>query len=161
MCPYELRQSIRCPKKYGESTKRRTFTPGHSLEDPFQQRETDPQKPLEDRYIRNAAVIPDLGPPCGGGSDDGAEATPGAPLLIHGFTVPQYQQVYRSVVGPLLPCPRGKPAAYSLELGRVIKERLFGEVACPLLQDSEKSDGRVEVTERFCVLRPAPHIDVD
>lgn len=168
MRPYGLRRSIRCPKKYGETIKERKYmlAPRYDLDlVSEQQSEADPQKPLDDRYMRNAAILPDLKQP----HSDGALATeertvstrqPG-PLMIHGFTVPEYQQTYHSVVDPLLFRPCGKLAAYSLELGRNIKEHLFKELAYPTLQISEQPKRKVEVMERFCVLRPTPFIDID
>lgn len=167
MRPYGLRRSIRCPKKYGETIKERKYmlAPSYDLDLPCEQSEADPQKPLHDRYIRNAAVLPDL-------HSDGGFATkkrtsssvstsqPG-PLMIHGFTIPEYQQTYHTVVDPLLFSPCGKLPAYSLELGRHIKEQLFEELAYPTLQISEQPNGKVEVTERFCVLRPTPFIEID
>ena len=144
------------------------LAPSHILDFVHEQRETQSQKPLDDRYIRNAAVIPNLklSPDEGALSPEERTSTcvsstkPGF-VMIHGFTVPEYQQTYHSVVDPLLFSPCGKLTAYSLELGRNIKEQMFKELAYPTLQISEKPNGRVEVMERFCVLRPTPFIDVD
>ncbi|XP_029301846.1 uncharacterized protein C22orf31-like [Cottoperca gobio] len=163
MRPYGLRRSIRCPKKYGETIKERKYmlAPCYDLDLVCEQSEADPQKPLDDRYTRNAAVLPDLKLPHSDGGLPAEERTsssmspiqPG-PLMIHGFTVPEFQQTYHSVVDPLLFRPCGKLAAYSLELGRNIKDHLFQELAYPTLQISEQPTRRVEVMERFCVLRP-------
>lgn len=163
MCPYGLRQSIRCPKKYGETITERKYVlvPRSDLDVAFDG--ADSQKPLHQRYIRNAAVLPEPAPrhaddkatPCGV-----SQCQPG-PLLIHGFTVAEYQCTYHAVVDPLLFTPCGKPRTYSLELGRHVKEHLFAELAYPTLQISEGPNGEVGVTERFCVLRPPPVIDVD
>ena len=167
MRPYGLRQSIRCPKKYGETIKERKYmlAPTNDLDLVCEKSEADPQKPLEDRYIRNAAVLPDLNVPHNIGALTTEERTVSAsqpgPLMIHGFTIPEYQQTYHSVVDPLLFSPSWKLAAYSLELGRHIKEHLFKELAYPTLQISEQPNGKVEVIERFCVLRPTPFIDID
>lgn len=167
MRPYGLRRSIRCPKKYGETIKERKYmlAPSYDLDLACEQSEADPQKPLHDRYIRNAAVLPDLH--SDGGfttkkrtSSSMSTSQPG-PLMIHGFTIPEYQQTYHTVVDPLLFSPRGKLTAYGLELGRHIKEQLFEELAYPTLQISEQPNGKVEVTERFCVLRPTPFIEID
>lgn len=150
MCPYGLRQIIRCPQKYGENNVERTNS------------SADPQKPLDERHIKNAAVIPDLRRPSTTRAVPAEErTTASSPLMIHGFTLPDYQQVYHSVVDPLLLSPCGKPKAYSLELGRTIKEYLFQELACPSLQISEHPNGEVEVEERFCLLRSTPLIDLD
>lgn len=140
----------------------------HDLDLECEPSEQRPKKPLDDRYIRNAAVLPDLIAPCGSGAQSTTQRTststsvsqPG-PLMIHGFTVPEYQQTFHSVVDPLLYDPCGTLVAYSLELGRSIKEHLFEELAYPTLEISEQPDGKVEVMERFCVLRPTPFIDVD
>lgn len=129
----------------------------------FEQNGARSQQPLHQRYVRNAAVLPELALPR---ADD--EETPGGvskcqtgPLMIHGFTVPEYQHTYHTVVDPLLFKPCGKPRTYSLELGRRIKEHLFAELSYPTLQMSERPHGEVEVLERFCVLRPPPVIDID
>ncbi|XP_060902428.1 uncharacterized protein C22orf31-like [Labrus mixtus] len=167
MRPYGLRQSIRCPKKYGETVKERKYmvAPPCYLDFVCEQNEVDPQKPLDDRYKRNTAVPPDLKPPHRDtvltNEDRTLTSQPAGPLLIHGFTVPEYQQTYHSVVDPLLVSPCGKLTAYSVELGRNIKEHLFEELAYPTLQISEQTDGKVEVLERFCVLRATPFINID
>lgn len=124
----------------------------------FEPRETDPGKPIDDRYVKNAAFIPDLPPRREIIRTE--ERTPGGDLRIHGFTAPDYQQVYHTVVDPLL-TPDGKLTPYSLELGLTIKEQLFQELAYPCLQTSHGSDGKVEVTESFCLLRPTPHFNLD
>lgn len=163
MRPYDLRQSIRCPKKYGETIKERQcmLAPRYKSDIMCEQREVDQQKPLDSRYIRNAAVIPDLNLPHRTRCVSNEEKTSSGDLMMHGFTVPDYQQTYHSVVDPLLLSPSGQRTAYSLKLGHTIKEHLFEELAYPKLQVSEHPNGKVEVTERFCVLRPTPYIDVD
>lgn len=164
MRPYGLRQIIRCPKKYGETIKERKYksAPGYDSDFLSEQREADPQKPLDDRYIKNAAVIPDLSAlPHIPRVVTTEERTSSSALMIHGFTVPDYQQTYHSVVDPLLFSSCGKQIPYSLELGQTIKERLFEELAYPLHQITEHPNGKLEVTERFCVLRPTPYIDID
>lgn len=170
MRPYGLRQSIRCPKKYGETIKERksVLATNYDLDIVCGQSEVDSHKPLHDRYLRNAAIVPDLNLPHSDrvlaaeerASSSMSSSQPGL-LMIHGFTVPEYQQTYHSVVDPLLFRPCGKLAAYSLELGRNIKEHLFKELAYPTLQISEQPNGKVEVMERFCVLRPTPFIHID
>lgn len=168
---YGLRRSIRCPKKYGETTKERSYTlaPSNDLDAGSVRSEADSQQtPLDDRHIRNAAVLPDFHLPQSDkaltfkddSSSDVPTSQPG-PLMIHGFTVPEYQHAYCSVVDPLLVSPCGELRAYSLDLGRTIKEHLFEELAYPTLEISEPTVGKVEVMERFCVLRPTPCIDID
>lgn len=128
----------------------------------FEPRETDPNKPIDDRYIKNAALIPDHSDlPPSRETVRKEEKTPSGHLIIHGFTAPDYQQMYHAVVDPLLLRPNGKLAPYSLELGLTIKEHLFQELAYPSLQTSHSPDGKMEVTESFCLLRPTPHIDLD
>lgn len=170
MCPYGLRRSIRCPKKYGETIKERkcTLVPSFNLDLVCEQSEADAQKPLDDRHIKNAAILPNLKQHHGNGAlknEDRISSSESAghtgPLMIHGFTVPEYQQTYHSVVDPLLFSACRKPAAYSLQLGQNIKEHLFRELAYPTLQISEQPNGKLEVTERFCVLRPTPFFDID
>lgn len=133
--------------------------PAYSLDLMFEQR--DPQKPLEERYIRNAAVIPELTDLPRGGAEDVSteEKSYGGPLMIHGYTVEDYQRTYHSVVDPVLYRPCRKLAPYSLALGFTIKEQLFKELAYPSLHILERPDGKVEVTEQFCILRPTPFID--
>lgn len=171
MRPYGLRQSIRCPKKYGETITNRKYmlAPRCSAGTDCEQRVVDPHRPPHDRYIRNAAVLPDLhsdrperaAKPRGSARCVPSAQPPPQPLMIHGFTAPEYRQTYHAVVDPLLLSAGGRALAYSLELGRLIKEHLFEELAYPTLQISEESSGKVEVTERFCVLRPTPVIHVD
>lgn len=170
MRPYGLRRSIRCPKKYGETIKERKYmlAPSYDLDLVCEQSEANPQKSLDDRHIKNAAILPNLKLPHSNGALTTEERTsnsvstsqPG-PLMIHGFTVPEYQQTYHSVVDPLLFSACGKLTAYSLKLGHNIKEHLFKELAYPTLQISEQPNGKLEVMERFCVLRPTPFIDID
>ncbi len=144
------------------------LAPSYDLDLVREQSEADPQKPLDDRHIKNAAILPNLKLPHSDGALTAEERTsnnvstsqPGS-LMIHGFTVPEYQQTYHSVVDPLLFSPCGKLTAYSLNLGRNIKEHLFKELAYPTLQISEQPNGKLEVMERFCVLRPTPFIDLD
>lgn len=160
MRSYELRQSIRCPKKYGETIKERKITLAPAFSVDLMLEQWDPQRPLDERYIRNAAVLPELsGLPRGGEGVGGEGTSSGGALTIHGYTVADYQQTYRSVVDPVLYRPCGTLEPYSLDLGFAIKEQLFEQLAYPTLQVSERVDGKVEVTERFCVLRPTPFID--
>nr|XP_020852397.1 uncharacterized protein C22orf31 homolog [Phascolarctos cinereus] len=50
-------------------------------------------------------------------------------LVIHGLSAEQYTALYHSVVEPLLWNTSGTPKRYSLELGKVIKQRLW-EALC-------------------------------
>ncbi|XP_008307360.1 uncharacterized protein C22orf31 [Cynoglossus semilaevis] len=166
MCPYGLRQSIRCPSKYGEIVKERTPTLSSNQQLDFvaAKREEWPETPLDNRYIKNAAVLPGLKDEALSSEErTSSSVVTSQPeiLLIHGFTVPEYQHIYHSVVDPLLLDPHGEPAVYSLELGRHIKEQLFSELAYPTFQMTEQPSGRVAVLERFCVLRSTPVIDIE
>ncbi|XP_014888979.1 uncharacterized protein C22orf31 isoform X1 [Poecilia latipinna] len=161
MLPYELRQSIRCPKKYGQTVKERNFLLAPPFGSELMFEEHDAEKPLDERYIRNAAVIPDLSDQLCSAEAVETEETSGAALTIHGYSVEDFQKTYHSVVDPLLYRPCGKLKPYSLELGFTIKEHLLDGLAYPTLEISERPDGKMEVTERFCVLRSPPYIDVD
>ncbi|XP_056467138.1 uncharacterized protein LOC130405873 isoform X1 [Gadus chalcogrammus] len=169
MCPYGLRRSIRCPKKYGDAIKERPDMLSVTCDlDPLlvpPQRKANIPRPTAERFSRNAAVLPDVRHSQGSPTAEAAREEPTLttngrttePLVIHGYAVPEYQLAYHSVVDSLLPPGQ----TYSLELGRTIKEHLFEELAYPTLHISEQADGRMEVVERFCVLRPTPYIAVD
>lgn len=167
MCPYGLRQSIRCPKKYGETVKERKYmlVPRFDLDGLVlsERNGAGSQKPLHERYIWNAAVVPGLTVTAADHkkTPSSVSKSQSGPLMIHGFTVAEYQHAYHTVVDPLLFDPCGKARPYSLELGRHIKEHLFAELAYPTHQLLEKPNGEVEVMERFCVLRAPPTIDID
>ncbi|KAG7282527.1 hypothetical protein CRUP_020242 [Coryphaenoides rupestris] len=171
MRPYGLRRSIRCPKKYGDGIKERPDMPAVTcdLDTPVPAAQTQPifPRPAPERFARNAAALPDLEPSLsspGRAQEESSSSTvtsggpPPEPMVIHGYTVAEYQCAYHSVVDPLLRAPCGETAAYSLELGRAIKERLFQELAYPTLAVLEQPGGRVAVVERFCVMRSAPRI---
>ncbi|XP_057694563.1 uncharacterized protein C22orf31-like [Corythoichthys intestinalis] len=171
MSSYGLRPHIRRPKKYGDATKERSYmlAPKKNLDWWNEDEEACVQRRLDDRYRRNAAILPDLhvnfgdkaqGDICSK-SDLTCESEPETGLLmIHGFTVSEYQNLYHLVVDPLLLSPSGKPYSYSLELGRTIKEHLFTELAYPMLEIFESQE-TVNVVERFCLLRTTPNIDMD
>lgn len=139
------------------------LVPQFDLDIAFEQNGAESQRPPQERYIRNAAVLPEFRPAHTGDKKppNSASKCQAGTLMIHGFTVPEYQHIYHTVVDPLLFNPCGKPRTYSLELGRRVKEHLFAELAYPTLQMSEQPNGEVEVIERFCVLRPPPVIDMD
>jgi len=166
--PYGLRRSIRCPKKYGDGIKERPDMPAVTCD--LDTSQLIFPRPAPERFTRNAAVLPDLEPSPGSpgrAQEESSPVTSGGgppppePMVIHGYTVAEYQCAYHSVVDPLLSAPCGETAAYSLELGRAIKERLFQELAYPTLAVLEQPGGRVAVVERFCVMRSAPRIAVD
>ena len=126
--------------------------------------------PLDERYIKNAAVLPDLCQPSPPATSSAhASSTSGGapqdePLLTHGHTVKEYQAIYHSVVDPMLKTRSGKTRPYSLELGHGIKQRLWEKLFCPTLIETEDADGRVHIFEahRSPTLKSyAPQIDVD
>ena len=90
----------------------------------------------EERFIKNAAVLPDR---C---SDDeqyssretltrAASESVDEPLLIHGRSVTEYQQLFHSIVDPMMHHANGTPLEYTMELGREIKQKLWEAVSGP------------------------------
>ncbi|XP_063070725.1 uncharacterized protein LOC134461812 [Engraulis encrasicolus] len=132
------------------------------------------KEPLDERYIKNAAVLPDLRQPtpapappqtftpkpsCSNGS-----LAQEVPLKIHGYSVEHFKRIYHSVVDPKLTTKSGNPRPYGLEMGRVIKQRMWETFNCPSFVETEAADGRVWISEAYCSpnLKPhAPLIDVD
>ena len=124
-----------------------------------------------ERYIINAAVLPDFRQPAP------REATPSShigpvngsqpvdePLLIHGHSMEDYRRMYQSVVDPMLKMRYGQPRSYHLQMGRVIKQRLWEEPNCPTLLETEDAGGRLWISESYCspTLKCfAPLIEVD
>ncbi|KAK0137233.1 hypothetical protein N1851_026572 [Merluccius polli] len=94
-----------------------------------------PEEPLEERYVRNAAVLPDWrprrSPSPDGGSGSGVSRAAEEPLRINGLAVEEYQSLYHSVVDPLLVSATGEPRNYTLALGRRIKEQLWRALYSP------------------------------
>ncbi|TTA69420.1 hypothetical protein Baya_14347 [Bagarius yarrelli] len=66
------------------------------------------------------------------------------PLMIHGLSIPEYQDVYHSVVDPKIVTSTGRPLCYSRELGRRIKQ-------CPAFKKEKQGHGNEQVhyTEKF------------
>ncbi|XP_048109214.1 uncharacterized protein LOC125301016 [Alosa alosa] len=126
-------------------------------------------EPLEERYIKNAAVLPDLRPlppvaPSSAQSSSLLSAALSEPLLIHGHTVVDFQAIYHSVVDPMLKTKSGNARQYNLGMGRAIKQRLWERMSCPTLVETVDADGRVHITESFStptLKSYAPQIDVD
>ncbi|XP_063070039.1 uncharacterized protein LOC134461198 [Engraulis encrasicolus] len=132
------------------------------------------KEPLDERYIKNAAVLPDLHQPtpapappqtltpkpsCSNGPLAQEE-----PLQIHGYSVEHFKRIYHSVVDPKLTTKSGNPRPYGLEMGRVIKQRMWETFNCPSFVETEDADGRVWISEAYCspnLKRHAPLIDVD
>ncbi|KAL0162036.1 hypothetical protein M9458_041432, partial [Cirrhinus mrigala] len=88
---------------------------------------------LEERYIKNAAVLPDVCP--------AASVSPVTPLCQH-EDVQGYQDIYRFVAEPVMKTRCGRRRPYSLELGLNIKQRLWKTLSCPSLVETEQPDGR-------------------
>ncbi|XP_067400522.1 uncharacterized protein [Emydura macquarii macquarii] len=83
-------------------------------------------------------------------------------LRIHGLSLSQYRQLFRSLVeqelGP------AEPAAHGLEWARRIKEQLFYAVGCPRYRQLVGPNGRVRVVEylpRSGHKQAPPHYDID
>ncbi|XP_063044293.1 uncharacterized protein LOC134438615 [Engraulis encrasicolus] len=143
-------------------------------EDALQSSLRQMKEPLDERYIKNAAVLPDLRlqtsapappqtltpkPSCSNGSLAQEE-----PLKIHGCNVEDFKRIYHSVVDPKLTTKSGNPRPYGLQMGRVIKQRMWETFNCPSFVETEAADGRVWISEAYCSpnLKPhAPLIDVD
>ncbi|RXN07944.1 putative protein C22orf31-like protein [Labeo rohita] len=122
-------------------------------------------KGLEKRYVKNAAVIPDIQPAVS--SVDVCQAPlcqQEEPISIHGHSVQAYQDVYRSVAEPMIQTRCGRRRPYSLELGLKIKQRLWEKLNCPSLLETEQPAGRVLITERFSKtsrsIAPRIHVDI-
>ncbi|KAL0179332.1 hypothetical protein M9458_024774 [Cirrhinus mrigala] len=117
---------------------------------------------LEERYMKNAAVLPDIHP----AASDSSE-TPlcqqEESVSIHGHSVQGYQDIYHSVAEPLMKIRSGRRRPYSLELGLTIKQCLWEKLSCPSLVETEQPDGRILITESFSTNNRsfAPRIDVD
>ncbi|KAL1248801.1 hypothetical protein QQF64_022119 [Cirrhinus molitorella] len=115
---------------------------------------------LEERYVKNAAVLPDIHPAT---EDVCLESLcqQEEPISIHGCSVQSYQDIYRSVE-PMMKTRCGRQRPYSLELGLKIKQRLWETLNCPSLLETEQPDGHILVTESFTTGRSfAPRIHVD
>ncbi|XP_063052093.1 uncharacterized protein LOC134446713 isoform X2 [Engraulis encrasicolus] len=87
-----------------------------------------------------------------------------SPLRMHGLSVEDYRRVYHSVVDPMLCTASGNPQRPNLELGRVIKQRLWERLFCPQLHEEVGPDGRVTITETFNhppYYTHAPHVELD
>ncbi|XP_041967916.1 uncharacterized protein LOC121724970 [Alosa sapidissima] len=126
-------------------------------------------EPVEERYIKNAAVLPDLRPlppvaPSSAQSSSLLCAALSEPLLIHGHSVEDYQAIYHAVVDPMLKTKSGNARQYNLGMGRAIKQRLWERMSCPTFVETVDVDGRVHITESFStptLKSYAPQIDVD
>ncbi|KAL2083956.1 hypothetical protein ACEWY4_019474 [Coilia grayii] len=126
-------------------------------------------QPVEEDFIENAAVLPDLRPlppvaaplPQSCSVHSGAQS---AGLLMHGHAQKKYRALYRSVVDWMR---KSKPAnghPYNIALGRSIKQALWEKLSRPSFEEKVDGDGRVTFIETFSSPTPnscAPNIDVD
>ncbi|KAL2087871.1 hypothetical protein ACEWY4_016699 [Coilia grayii] len=130
------------------------------------------KEPLDERYVKNAAVLPDLRKPTPAPtpiptpkpSFSNGPLPQEEPVKIHGYNVENFKRIYHSVVDPKLTTKSGNPRPYGLQMGRVIKQRMWEKFQCPSFLETEGADGRVWISESYCspTLEPyAPVIDVD
>ncbi len=123
-------------------------------------------KGLEERYMKNAAFLPDIQPAASVSSVDACRAPlrqQEEPVSIHGHSIQSYQDIYRSVAEPMMKTCCGWHRPYSLELGLKIKQRLWETLSCPSLLEIEQPEGHILITESFLTTSRsfAPRIDVD
>nr|XP_025123198.1 uncharacterized protein C22orf31 homolog [Bubalus bubalis] len=90
---------------------------------------------LESRYAEHVAATQALPRDMGTASWKGRASLPETrkrqqlsedALVIHGLPTESYRALYHSVVEPMLWNPSGTPKRYSLELGKAIKQKLWG-----------------------------------
>uniref|UniRef100_A0A671K551 Uncharacterized protein n=1 Tax=Sinocyclocheilus anshuiensis TaxID=1608454 RepID=A0A671K551_9TELE len=123
-------------------------------------------KGLEERYMKNAAVLPDIQPAASVSSVDVCRAPlrqQEEPVSIHGHSIQGYQDIYCSVAEPMMKTCCGWHHPYSLELGLKIKQRLWETLSCPSLLEAKQPEGYILITESFSTTSRsfAPRIDVD
>lgn len=129
------------------------------------------KEPLEEQYIYNAAVLPDLRPfPTPALASVPQETSNSGrliqvpPLQTHALKIEEYQSIYHSVVGSVLRTPSGQTRPCSLKLGRRIKQRLWEALCCPSLRVEVLPERRLHITESFsrATLKSfAPRFDLD
>nr|XP_021328220.1 uncharacterized protein LOC110438941 [Danio rerio] len=112
---------------------------------------------LEDKHLRNAAVLPVLRPAASVSTV--GECRQEEPLSIHGRSVQEYQHIYRCVMDSTM--KKRRRSRYSLQQGLEIKQRLWEKLDRPALLETEMPDGRVVITEIRSGSSLAPHIKVD
>ncbi|KAL2087820.1 hypothetical protein ACEWY4_016648 [Coilia grayii] len=126
-------------------------------------------QPVEDDYIKNAAVLPDLRPlppmattlPQSCSIPSAAQSTP---LLMHGHTPDKYRAIYHSIVDAMRTTKPGNACPYNIGLGRSIKQALWEKLSCPSFEENVNDNGRVTFTETFSsptLNSFAPNINVD
>ncbi|XP_063057671.1 uncharacterized protein LOC134451272 [Engraulis encrasicolus] len=130
------------------------------------------KEPLDERYIKNAAVLPDLRQPTSAPASiqnlkpsfSNGPQLQEEPLRIHGYNVEDFKRIYHSVVDPKLTTKSGNACRYDLQMGRVIKQRMWEKFNCPSFVETVDADGRVQISESYCspTLKPhAPVFEVD
>ncbi|KAF7690944.1 hypothetical protein HF521_011241 [Silurus meridionalis] len=98
----------------------------------------------EERYIKNAAVLPEFRPrPAAFASSaplrkSNAASLRETPLKIHNLSIPEHQRLYHSVVDMMLVKLNGEPHVYSMQLGLRIKQRLWRALKCPSIIESRQ-----------------------
>ncbi|KAK2908808.1 hypothetical protein Q8A67_004645 [Cirrhinus molitorella] len=120
-------------------------------------------KGLEERYLKNAAVLPTIRPAASVDACQAPVCQQEEPVFIHGYNVQGYQDIYRSVAEPMMKTHDGRHRPYSLKLGLKIKQRLWEKLSCPSLLEMEQPDGRILINESFSTTNRsvAPQIHVD
>lgn len=111
---------------------------------------------LEERYLRNAAVLPVLRSAASVSS--AVECPQEEPLSIHGRSVQDFQHIYFSVMGST---KKRRASRYSLQQGLEIKQRLWEKLDRPALEETEQPDGLVIITESRSESSVAPRFRVD
>ena len=111
---------------------------------------------VEQRHLRNAAVLPALRPAAS--VSPVGECPQEEPLSIHGRSVQEFQTVYHSVMDSPV---RKRAGRYTLQHGLEVKQRLWEKLDRPALQETELPDGRVVITEVRSGSSVPPHIVVD
>ncbi|XP_042075826.1 uncharacterized protein LOC121814368 isoform X2 [Haplochromis burtoni] len=118
-----------------------------------------------DTFTRPSATIPDSElPPVSNTAHNLRPSTvaprPDSPLMIHNRSVEEYQQVYHEVVDDMLRDENGQLRPYSLELGRLIKKKLWERLNRPTMIMSIDEDGRLHVDVSYGAEECPPEFNV-
>ncbi|XP_010827019.1 PREDICTED: uncharacterized protein C22orf31 homolog [Bison bison bison] len=134
------RNSISCKSKQpaGQrpgSLRRRKPAGGVESKESSKEKKATVCQDLESRYAEHVAATQALPRDMGTASWKGRASLPETrkrqqlsedALVIHGLPTESYRALYHSVVEPMLWNPSGTPKRYSLELGKAIKQKLWG-----------------------------------
>ncbi|KAM4592264.1 uncharacterized protein PAE49_007833 [Odontesthes bonariensis] len=84
------------------------------------------------------------------------------PLMIHNYTVEEYQNIYHEVVDDMLRFKNGRVRPYSLNLGLQIKQKLWERLNRPSLTTTISEDGlqTVHVSDGAGEYPPLHNVDV-